>query len=58
MAEAEEVAQRAQHAGEVGVVLGDLEQALAVVVALGHPDVGDLRRAGDVGQDGHSLRAG
>ena len=43
-----------EHARVGRVVPGDLEQALAVVVPLGHPDVGDLRRAGDVGQHGAS----
>ena len=52
IAETEEVAQGYENAGEGCVVIGDPEQAFAVVLALGHPDVGHLGGTGDVRQDG------
>ena len=50
VAQAEEVTQGREHAGMVGVVPGDFEQAVAVVVALRHPDMGEEARTADVGE--------
>ena len=50
VAQAEEVAERDQHAGRGGVVPGDAQQALAEVVALGEPEMGDDAGAFQVGE--------
>ena len=50
VAQAKEIAERGDHARVRGVVPGDPQQALAVVVALGEPQVRDHAGAFDVGQ--------
>ena len=53
----EEIAEGHEYARVFGVVPGEAEQAIAVVIALRHPDVRDAPRAFDIGQDaGFALR--
>ena len=56
VAQAEEIAQGYEHAGEGRSVIGDLQQALSIMAELRHPDVRDLGRAMDLGQNNTGLR--
>ena len=51
MTQAEEVPKGAQNAGFIRIVVRDLQQAFAVVVALGEPEMGDARGTVDIGQN-------
>ena len=51
MPQTKKFSQGADHAGGAGIVPGDFEQALAVVIGLGHPDVIDATRTLDIGQE-------
>ncbi len=45
MAQAEKISQRDENTGLWGIVPGDAQQALPIMIGLSHPEVRDLRGA-------------